>query len=195
MSRSTGNKIAPRRSGSQLLTGILIGMVIGVGMAAGLAWYLMKSPSPFVQTEQSVTVQPPATAKTGTPKTEATAPSVTTDDGKPRFEFYKVLTDKPDAAAKPASKPAAKIPEPAKPAAGDAQYLQAGAFTGAEDAEKLKVRLALMGIEANIQTVTIPDKGVWHRVRIGPYKSADEMNRARALMKQNGIEATPTRAQ
>ncbi len=43
MSRNTGNKsAAPRKGGSPLLTGILVGMVIGVGMAAGLAWYIMK---------------------------------------------------------------------------------------------------------------------------------------------------------
>jgi len=53
MSRNAGNRsAAPRKSGNPLLTGVLIGMVIGVGMAAGLAWYLMKSPSPFVQKEQ-----------------------------------------------------------------------------------------------------------------------------------------------
>ncbi|OGS91453.1 MAG: hypothetical protein A2Z95_09185 [Gallionellales bacterium GWA2_60_18] len=198
MARNTGNNrpAAPNKGGSQLLTGILVGMVIGVSMAAGLAWYLMKSPSPFVQNGQAVV--PPA-EKTAPPPTGTTTPPATADavsgDGKPRFEFYKVLTEKPDAVAKPAAKPAAKAPEPAKPAAGEAQYLQAGSFTSAEDAEKLKVRLALMGIEANIQTVAIPDKGVWHRVRTGPHKNADEMERVRALMKQNGVEATPTRAQ
>jgi cell division protein FtsN len=207
MSRNTGNKsAAPRKGGgSPLLTGLLIGMVIGVGLAAGLAWYLMKSPSPFVQNEQ-VIVQPPA-AKTATP-TGATTPAATppataaaVGEGKPRFEFYKVLTDKTDAAGasgKPVDKTATvKAPvEPGKPAsASEPQFLQAGSFPSADDAEKLKAKLALLGLEANIQIAAIPDKGVWHRVRVGPYKNADEMNKARALMKQNGVDATPTRAQ
>ncbi len=210
MSRNTGNKsAAPRKSGSPLLTGILVGMVIGVGMAAGLAWYIMKSPSPFVQKEQVIAkppadiTKPAAPAGTAAPDAQPAMAASGVVDGKPRFEFYKVLTDKQDAAAaappaKPADKPQPAKPQPAesKPAAADEPYfLQAGSFSNADDAEKLKARLALLGIEASTQTATIPDKGVWHRVRMGPYKNADEMNHARSLLKQNGVDATPIRMQ
>lgn len=195
MSRNTGNKsAAPRKSGNPLLTGILVGMVIGAGMAAGLAWYLMKSPSPFVQKEP-VIAKPTPTAP-ATPNAPTAASGVI--DGKPRFEFYKVLTDKQDATvpAKPADKPQPAKAAESKPAAANEPYfLQAGSFSNADDAEKLKARLALLGIEASTQTATIPDKGVWHRVRMGPYKNTDEMNRARNLLKQNGMDATPMRAQ
>lgn len=203
MSRNTGNKsAAPRKSGNPLLTGILVGMVIGVGMAAGLAWYIMKSPSPFVQKEPANAKPPVEIAKPAAPTRNATpnAPAAASGvvDGKPRFEFYKVLTDKQDAAvpAKPADKPQPAKAAESKPAAANEPYfLQAGSFSNADDAEKLKARLALLGIEASTQTATIPDKGVWHRVRMGPYKNTDEMNRARNLLKQNGVDATPMRAQ
>ena len=207
MSRNTGNKsAAPRRSGNPLLTGILVGMVIGVGMAAGLAWYIMKSPSPFVQNEPVIAkppvdiAKPVAPAGTALPNASSAASGVV--DAKPRFEFYKVLTDKQDTSVAAPAKPADK-PQPAKPQAADSKpvasnepyFLQAGSFSNADDAEKLKARLALLGIEASTQTATIPDKGVWHRVRMGPYKNSDEMNRARNLLKQNGMDATPMRAQ
>lgn len=203
MSRNTGNKSAtPRKSGNPLLTGILVGMVIGVGMAAGLAWYIMKSPSPFVQKEPAMAKPPVEIAKPAAPTRNATpnAPAAASGvvDGKPRFEFYKVLTDKQDATvpAKPADKPQpAKAAESKPAAANELYFLQAGSFSNADDAEKLKARLALLGIEASTQTATIPDKGVWHRVRMGPYKNTDEMNRARNLLKQNGVDATPMRAQ
>lgn len=202
MSRNTGNKSGGARkggSGSPLLTGILVGMVIGVAMAAGLAWYIMKSPSPFVQSEQ-VTVNPPVAAK---PQAQpavvapgAAAPASGVSGDKPRFEFYKVLTDKQDAAVAPSAKPADKPQPESKPVAvSGPQFLQAGSFSNAADAEKVKARLAMMGIEAGIQTATIPDKGVWHRVRLGPYRSTDEMNKVRETLKQNGIDATPIRAQ
>lgn len=209
MSRNAGNKsAAPRKSGSSLLTGILIGMVIGVGMAAGLAWYIMKSPSPFVQKEPAIAkppagfAKPAAPAVTAAPDAQSAVAASGVADGKPRFEFYKVLTDKQDAAVIVPAKPADK-PQPAKPqvadskpaAANEPYFLQAGSFSNADDAEKLKAKLALLGIEASTQTATIPDKGVWHRVRMGPYKNADEMNRARSLLKQNGVDATPMRAQ
>ena len=193
MSRNTGNKTAaPRKGGSPLLTGILVGMILGVSMAAGLAWWIMKSPSPFVQKEQVGMTRsslPPAKPEAAP---VAPAPAATENGDKPRFEFYKVLTDKQDAGVatpKPADQP--KAP-PAKPSA---QYLQAGSFTSAADAENRKARLAFLGFEAGIQTVTIPDKGVWHRVRLGPYKSTDELGKARTTLKQNGVDSTPIPAQ
>lgn len=197
MSRNTGNKsAAPRKSGSPLLTGILVGMIIGVAMAAGLAWFIMKSPSPFVQKEPVVVKPNAAAAASGAeakPSVSAAAPAQSgaaasgVPGDKPRFEFYKVLTDKD--AGGTGSKPADKASE-AKPAV-TAQYLQAGSFASVEDAENLKAKLALLGIEAAIQTVVIPEKGVWHRVRLGPYKNADEIGRVRTTLKQNGVDSTP----
>ena len=73
--------------------------------------------------------------------------------------------------------------------------MQAGSFAKADDADKIKAKLALLGIEASTQTATIPDKGVWYRVRLGPYKNADEMNRVRSFLKQNGVDSTPMRSQ
>jgi cell division protein FtsN len=196
MRRDNGSRsAAPRKGGDSLWVGILAGMVIGVAMAAGVAWFLMKSPSPFLSKEQ------PALAKPDATKSPAAAEKpAATSDGKQRFEFYKILTDKQGATA--ATKPADKS-QPARPLSADSktaasyepQILQAGSFSNASEAENLKAKLALLGVEANIQSATIPDKGVWYRVRVGPYKNADEMNNARSFLKQNGVDSTPMRAQ
>lgn len=204
MSRNSGNRTsAPRNGVNPLWTGILVGLVIGVSLAAGLTWYLMKSPSPFLQKEQ-VTVNPPieaarpvAPTETATvaPKLPAAAPGESS--GKPRFEFYKVLTDKQDATvaapAKRADKP--KVADAKTTVAYEPQLLQAGSFPKADDAEKLKARLAMLGVEASVQFATIPDKGIWYRVRLGPYKNAEELTSARSFLKQNGVDSTPIRAQ
>lgn len=197
MSRYTGSKsAAARKEGNPLLTGILVGMIIGVALSAGLAWYILKSPSPFVNNEQLGTAKPQSkvfapveVAKQANQAAPAAASGVAED--KPRFEFYKVLTDKPDATVSEQNKPANKV----QPAAREIYYLQAGSFSNADDAEKLKAKLTLMDMEVSVQTVTIPDKGVWHRVRLGPYKGAEEMNNARSILKQNGVDATPMRGQ
>ncbi len=206
MGSNNGNKSIPsRKGGNSLWIGILVGMVVGVGMAAGVVWYLKKSPSPFLQKEQ-LTVNPPIDAAKSPPpagaKVPNAQPAASGNNGKPRFEFYKVLTDKPDAPpiapAKPADKsqPGKTQPTDRKPVAVyEAQILQAGSFPNVNDAENLKAKLALLGVEANIQTATIPDKGVWYRVRLGPYKTADEMNHARGFLKQNGVDSTPMQAQ
>lgn len=200
MAKPAGNKSAPPKpSGNKMFTGVLAGMVIGVSMAAGLAWYVMKSPSPFVGKNPSEN-KPPVVAEKPLPSVATKSPQPAADsatvNGKPRFDFYKVLTDKQDGKL-----PHDQSADKTKTVIGGsstaevAQILQAGSFSNVDDAEKLKAKLAILGAEANIQTAAIPDKGVWYRVRLGPYKNAAELNKERAFLKQNGVESTPMRAQ
>ena len=184
-------------------TGILIGMIVGVSLAAGVTWYLMRSPSPFLKKTQ-IPVNTPASAAKPAASAEAAGaaskPSETADgenNAKPRFEFYKVLTDKQDAAINAPAKSAEK-PKPAdtKPVVAFVPHvLQAGSFSKADDAEKLKARLALLGVQANVQEANIPDRGVWYRVRLGPYNDPAELDRTRTFLKQNGVESTPIKVQ
>jgi cell division protein FtsN len=78
----------------------------------------------------------------------------------------------------------------AKPAPTEIYFLQVGAFQKAADADNLKAKLALTGLEAGVQEVSIPEKGTMHRVRVGPFRTADEMNRARGLLSQSGVQGT-----
>jgi len=203
MSKNSSSRSAPPGKGGSLLAGILVGMVLGLAIAGGVAWYILKRPSPYVNNvpHESVKLEPDpvkpvplpipkpapeAASEVGSTSNAASAPG----ESKPRFEFYKVLTDKPDAAL-----PAATAKAGDKAAAKETYFLQAGAFANADDADKLKAKLAMLGMEASVQTATLPDKEVWHRVRLGPYASADEMNKASLMLKQNGVHATPMRAQ
>lgn len=196
MSRYAGNKSASGNGSSQVWAGIFVGMVIGAGMAAVFSWYMMKSPSPLLNKGQ-----PAATPSPGAP---ANPPAQTASE-KTRFEFYNVLTDKAQKGAAPAkqtnqekqvaqSKPAEATPAEAK-MTYTPKILQVGSFSTAVDAEKLKARLAMIGAESHIQTANVPDRGVYYRVRLGPYKSEEELNRARNFLKQNDLESTPMRAQ
>jgi cell division protein FtsN len=174
-----------RTAGSPLLIGILIGLVLGLGIALGVAWYINKMPSPFL------TRTPPAKADAA----KSVAPAKTEEkvaraaDAKPRFDFYKILPGTEEPATDQQMREAQKRSAVAK----EAFFLQAGAFQSAPDADNLKARLALLGIEATIQTTTLPDRGVWHRVRVGPYVSVEELNRTRDALKQSGVETTLVR--
>ncbi len=198
MSGNNGNRSSTPHKGGSMLAGILLGMVLGLLIASGVAWYLMERPNPYVSHDQrpelSGTQPAPAGEPQAAPAGPATAANANTpaagDNGKPRFEFYKVLTDNKQDGSLPVQQPATQ--SPAKAAASQSYVLQAGSFSNEVDADKLKARLALLGMEASVQTVTVPDKGIWHRVRLGPYRNADEMNKARAILKQNGVNATPT---
>ena len=194
MSRPTSNKSAARKSGSPMLLGILLGMIFGVALAAGLAWYLLKSPSPFVNkgVNQSAEIIKPDVEAAKPKAAPVTTPASGVGEDKPRFEFYKVLTDKPDA-ADAQSKSSEKPKSPETKSMPKAAYLQAGAFSNASDAENLKAILAMKGLEASVQTVTIPGHGEMHRVRVGPFQSEQELNSARATLRQSGLEATNSR--
>jgi cell division protein FtsN len=41
-----------------------------------------------------------------------------------------------------------------------------------------------------VEPANLPDKGTWYRVRLGPYTKVEEINKVRAALSQNGIEAS-----
>lgn len=184
--------------GFPVFAGILLGIVMGLAIAGGIAWLVLKkNPVPAPVTKEPVQTGKAATTpdKQLAAKAAGTQTTSGNGDGKARFEFYKELTDntkKTERQTATMNKPAAV----AKPAEANTVYfLQEGAYTTAEDAEKVKAKLALLGMIANVQPANIPDKGVWYRVRLGPYKNAAEMNEALASLKLNGLNAAPIKAQ
>ncbi|ARU30418.1 hypothetical protein CAP31_01140 [Sulfuriferula sp. AH1] len=173
-----------KKSGRSIWPGILIGVLVGLAVAVAVAVWLGRN-NPFSSREQapeheSATKSSKSGKQIVDPLANATAPDGT---DKPRFDFYKILPGNETGVANQQTKQAQT------PKADELYYLQAGAFPNPEDADNLKARLALMGFEASIQTVDIPNKGIWHRVRLGPYKM-DEANKTRDSLTQNNIPAT-----
>jgi cell division septation protein DedD len=152
-------------------------------------------------------------AKAGAPtdKPGAAGEKAATKAGeRPRFEFYSILPGEGDkgeakgkavavpapsasiptnptapvAAAKPGSSPASP-----KPHSGDSYWLQAGAFPEERDADNLKARIALTGLEAAVRPVDVPGKGTFYRVRLGPYQSLEDANRFKSTLSENGVNA------
>lgn len=105
-------------------------------------------------------------------------------------------TETAPAAAKPnatATKPAATSNQATKVAAAPSTYyLQAGAFRSATDAEAVRARILLLGLDANVQSGPY-DGGTINRVRVGPFKGLDEMNRARSVLGKEKIETSVVR--
>jgi cell division protein FtsN len=94
-------------------------------------------------------------------------------------------------AAKTATKPQSQ--PTVKPAAssGGNYFLQSSSFNTMDQAEHLKAQLALLGLEASVQKLTINKQNTIHRVRVGPFLDFTTLNAARALMRQHGIQSTP----
>lgn len=189
--KTDSNKSSSSNSASSFFIGLFVGLLLGLSVALGVAWYINKLPSPFISREKppanlpgsETKVEPPAPQ--AAPKQEEKQTKATPKD-KPRFDFYKILPGVEEPVTEKELKQAAKQPSLSK----DVYFLQAGAFQNLSDADNLKAKLALLGVEANIQSAALADKGVWHRVRVGPYINVDELNRMRATLKQNGIDTS-----
>ena len=88
---------------------------------------------------------------------------------------------------------AALTPPPAPPSTTTAKrntyFLQAGAFRSAKDAEAIKARILMMGMEVDVQVAQLNGSAI-NRVRVGPFNGLDEMNRARANLGDQKIETS-----
>ncbi|OIP14078.1 MAG: sporulation protein [Betaproteobacteria bacterium CG2_30_59_46] len=179
-----------RKRGGSLFTGILIGLIVGLAVAIGVALTINFSPKPFVSRDKrpEEATQVPTKNDGDAPKT---APAeVAGINGKPadkpRFDFYTILPGSEEPVSEQEIKQATKQGNAAK----ENYFLQVGSFQAAAEADNMKARLALLGLEAVIQTTDIPDKGVWHRVRIGPFTNIEDMNRSRTLLTQSDIPSS-----
>jgi cell division protein FtsN len=181
MARNTRTRPVERKKAGSLFSGIMIGVIVGLAVAAGVALWVDRS-NPF-KTRDTTSVTPP-TSKSAKPAPVApNAAPPAPDSEKPRFDFYKILPGNETPMTEQ------DLHQRPTPAAGEQYFLQAGAFPNSADADNLKARLALLGFEAAIQTAELPGKGLWHRVRLGPYTSLDELNKVRAALVQNEIKA------
>ncbi|WP_374343672.1 SPOR domain-containing protein [Azonexus sp.] len=190
------NQPPRKKSGGGTLVGMFIGLVLGVGVAAGVVWYLNKSPLPFVEKVQA----PPAKAEAPTSGGKVAPAEPVALPGKPgdpvpekRFQFYDILPGKADAVPDKAA--AAPREEPKKEERKEEVkesrlplFLQAGSFSTAQDADNQKAKLAFMGYEAVVQQVMIQDK-TFYRVRVGPFVRLEELNKVRAELAKSGVEA------
>ena len=171
--------------GGSMWVGMLIGLLAGLCIALGVALYINKGANPFLQKSEEASADSRGKSSGLEPSPPGTASGKPAKSGesKPRFDFYKILPGTEEAVTD-------KEFKRTTPAAGkEVYFLQVAAFQSPSDADNLKARLALAGIETQIQTATLPDGQVWHRVRVGPFSSKDELGKSRAALKENNLEA------
>lgn len=220
--RKPARKPTRARSGGNTLIGVFIGLVFGALIAAGAAWYFTRS-NPFQAPPAAPalpTAEQRPSALPGRPGGQPVAKQdyefyniLTQGDNIPAPAAPPQAVRRPQPPVPPAvaqqqlpapvqeaslrplpGASAAVAPAPA-PAAGPAQrlYLQVGAFSNPGDADNLKARLALAGIQASAQRTQLADGRVVHRVRVGPFSRAEEANPMRARLAEAGFEASVLR--
>lgn len=208
--------MAAKRNGRQATRGggnpkpawlwVLVGMLLGIGL---MLVVLGKDWAPLLRKKNLPQPNPEATAprESEPPVAEAKPPP------KKNYDFYQVLPEAevviPDAelsakakaekqAQQTRANPSAPTPPgtatPSTPATAGRYVLQAGSYPDPKAADEAKAKLALSGFSAQIQPVTINGK-TWHRVRVGPYSSASDLEAAKKSLSENGINAIALKEQ
>jgi len=196
---------APGAQRGGTMFGLMAGLLVGLLVAVLVAFYITKAPVPFVSrgTRPAAPAQPPDPANAPDPNRSlygkdgpagppsGSAPSATQPAPAPvpqatRDPLGEFLASQ--GVNKNAQPPASAPGAPAAPGGSGTYFLQVGAYRVIEDAEALKAKLAFMGFEARLETADVA-AGTVHRVRVGPFTRLDDMNRTRARLAENGIEA------
>lgn len=169
--------------GNPFLTGLLIGFLLGVAASLSVVMFIKGGQSPF-ENKKNVSARDLSIENTDAlPTTEKPVKG----QDKTRFDFYTIL---PGSESQVSAEEESKLKEePPAPAAKNSYFLQVGAFQTETEADNMKAKLALQGFEAQVQTATIPEKGVWHRVRVGPLNDLDQINKTKTELATNGFQA------
>ncbi len=157
--------------------GILIGLLLGLCIALGVALYIYKGPNPFVDKYEPAPTPPVAT------NTKKASEESKTTGLKLEVDFYKILPGWEEAVTD------REFKRQTAPTSTEVYFLQVAAFPKPADADSLKARLALSGIESKIQTAQLPNGRIWHRVRVGPFSDENELSDSREALKRINLEA------
>lgn len=110
----------------------------------------------------------------------------------PQFDFYTILPEKE--VVVPDYEINTRTREERVGQAKKANYImQAGSFKEFKDADGLRAKLALMGIESRVEKAKVGNV-TWHRVKMGPYDRMASVSSIRARLRQNGIDVIVTEA-
>ncbi|SDY77019.1 SPOR domain-containing protein [Nitrosomonas sp. Nm58] len=192
MSRDYKSKsMATARSSGSLILGLFIGYALGIASAIGVWVLINQAPSPFLTEEKLVKNKPDESITKKIQNNSATKEIDQVSVNKPRFDFYNIL---PGIDEPLTEEPFDQVTQSTHTIINNANttsdyFLQIGSYKNANEAERMKAELALLGMIASVQTTESSDKSTWYRVRIGPYSKIDEIDQMRASLQENGIEA------
>jgi hypothetical protein len=152
------------------------GLLVGAVLTSGAFIYLKDS-------GEAVADEPRPEPQ---PSPAADAETAAGPEGGESYDFYEMLpkfevvVPEKDKEVK-RNVPTARVERPG------VYVLQAGSYRNQPDAERVAAQLKLQGVDAKVQRVAV-DNDVWHRVRIGPIKDLDEVNRVRAQLQAADVD-------
>jgi cell division protein FtsN len=170
-----------KNSGFSGWTGVLCGLAVGLGVAAVV---YIKDHRPDAQTARSTKAEKKKSRANEMPEAE-TAESGAEEPAK-SYDFYdmlpkfEVVVPEKEKDVRPDIK---SVPETRR----GTYVLQAGSYKNFADADRVRAKLALQGVESKVQKVSV-DNDTWHRIRIGPISKLDELNRLRQILRKADVD-------
>ena len=157
-----------------LITGLMLG-----GFISGLFWLKGQSSDLGGEWVGAKPDRPPQ----GKPQTARRAE--VPPRPKPRFDFYTMLPKMevvvPDDELDQGPVGTVQDEAPAN------YVVQVGSFRKSQDADRLKAELALLGFEARVVSARIGAQDTRYRVRTGPYRGKQTLDKARKRLADNGL--------
>lgn len=130
--------------------------------------------------QQNVT--PAKIAPAAPTKTETKAPAA--QDKRETFEFYQLLQDSEvDTSHVEAYEYQPREEE------NFSYMIQAASFRSNADADRLRAKLILSGLEAHIKASESKDGGTWYRVTVGPFSTRSAESRAQDKLARMGLNS------
>jgi len=167
-----------------LITALIIGFVV-------FLFYISSKDAKPTAPAQAVNPPVSESASAATPadkiKQKVEAPP---EPQGPQFHFYQYLPKKEKVV--PDHEIATRTREERVGKAKANQYiLQAGSYQEAAEADRLRAKLALMGIESRIEKTKVGSV-IWHRVVLGPYARMASVSVIRSRLRGSGIDVIVT---
>jgi cell division protein FtsN len=156
---------------------LVVAAVVVAGGAGAFLWQQRRAAEPAA----IAAGDPPPKARA---KPAPATPAAPAEDPE-RFEFYDLLPDQEVEVDAGRPRPPGAQPPPLR--APGIFVIQAGSFPGHAEADAVRARLALLGIESTLQTITV-DGRTFHRVRIGPIEDPVRLNNIRTRLRANKVE-------
>jgi cell division protein FtsN len=150
-----------------------------VGLAVALAVYVVdRQKTPVVEAKP---LPKPKTAKS------ADSGEVEAETSAAQYDFYNMLP-KFEVVVPEKGSNAHRDTTPAPVEQPGAYVLQVGSYRNRDDAERLRAKVAKLGIDARVQHVAI-DADELHRVLIGPLRDLAKLNATRRELRAASIDA------
>jgi cell division protein FtsN len=162
--------------------GVACGLAAGLAIAAVIYVKDHRPEAPGVKITAKIDKKKARGGEADSDGSDAGAP----DDSGKSYAFYdmlpkfEVVVPEKDKEVRPDTR---AVPE----TRGGTYVLQAGSYKNFADADRVRAKLALQGVESKVQKVSV-DNDTWHRIRIGPISNLDELNRLRSTLRKADVD-------